>query len=557
MMPSDSFFWAVSVPRGDTFLFHHGKIFVYLGLYLLWIKTIAWIDRDGRIFELERGRWNTIALTSAVVSLVLGWLVPIFAVALVLSFLVLVLVIVMYVHYRNPLVPAALQVFTKPHMLKWLKSNLGIQFQAKESSEQEAIPLQFIGKMQNADEFGTSNFKSMNSEGYRVAQEVVWNALNDSATDIHFEPSKSEMTIRYRIDGMLQFARTVDARMGVLVLNVYKNLAGMDIAERRKPQDGSFSAKVRETHVVDFRVATSGSVTGEKLVMRVLDSSKQMTVISQLGLREQLVKKVVAISRQSHGMFITCGPTGAGKTSSLYACINMIDRQQRNVITLENPVEYLIDHVTQIEVNPKAGKTFAAELRSILRQDPDVILIGEIRDTETAEIACQAAQTGHLVLTTIHANDSLTALGRLQDLGVKPFLLANAISAILGQRLARVLCPKCRIEYPPSVELLKKLKLPEGRIKRFYRAAVVDHRKTSSDAKICNHCHGTGYCGRTGIFEFLTINEAIRGLITEQLDIGELKKAIIESGYYSLHDDAMYKVLKGITSVEEVQRVVK
>ena len=224
----------------------------------------------------------------------------------------------------------------------------------------------------------------------------------------------------------------------------------MDITEKRKPQDGSFSAQV-EDRFVDFRVATAGSVVGREdghaYPRQVAGRSSSLT---QLGMRDKMRDQIRSIVTQPHGMFIVCGPTGAGKSTTLYACLNEIDRFQQNIITVENPVEYQLDNVTQIEVNPKAGKTFAGELRSILRQDPDVIMIGEIRDQETAEIACQAAQTGHMVFTTLHANDTVTALGRLIDLGVQPFMIASAISAILGQRLVRMLCPHCKVRYKPN-----------------------------------------------------------------------------------------------------------
>ena len=299
---------------------------------------------------------------------------------------------------------------------------------------------------------------------------MVHEAIQTRATDIHLEPTKEEMTVRFRIDGILQPpARLRTARMGDAVLNIFKVLANLDITEKRKPQDGSFSAEVQTAEEprrersdddedeetdwptsrkaghpqIDFRVATAGSVVGEKMVMRILDRSRAIGRPDRArACATKMRDSIHGIVAQPHGMFIVCGPTGAGKSTTLYACLSEIDRYQKNVITVENPVEYHIDNVTQIEVNPKAGKTFASELRSILRQDPDVIYIGEIRDQETAEIACQAAQTGHMVFTTLHANDTVTALGRLIDLGVQPFMVASAVSAILGQRLVRMLCPQ-------------------------------------------------------------------------------------------------------------------
>src|SRR5258708_4047408 len=248
------------------------------------------------------------------------------------------------------------------------------------------------------------------------------------------------MLVRFRIDGILQATTPFSRHMGDSVLNIFKVLGNLDITEKRKPQDGSFSAKV-EGRDVDFRLATAGSVVGEKIVMRILAKERATASLTDLGLRESMPAAIQALVGQPHGLFIVCGPTGAGKSTTLYACLREIDRYQKNVITVENPVEYTIDNVTQIEVNPKAGKTFAGELRSILRQDPDVIYIGEIRDQETAEIACQAAQTGHMVFTTLHANDTSTAILRLIDLGVQPYMVASALSAVFWLRVVGGLVP--------------------------------------------------------------------------------------------------------------------
>src|SRR5207244_3442417 len=283
--------------------------------------------------------------------------------------------------------------------------------------------------------------------GYQAALKMVYEALERRATDIHLEPTKEDMTVRFRVDGILHADEPFSRQTGESVVNIFKVLADLAITEKRKPQDGSLSPEVRET-------------------------------IHQLAV-------------QPHGLLIVCGPTGAGKSTTLYACLQEIDRYQKNVITVENPVEYNIPNVTQIEVNPKAGKTFASELRSILRQDPDVIYIGEIRDEETAEIGCQAAQTGHMVFTTVHANDTVTAIGRLIDLGVQPFLISSALSAVLGQRLVRLLCPKCKVRYKPNPDLLKKANLPADKIKYFYRPP--EPPSDGEEYEPCPVCRGTGY----------------------------------------------------------------
>jgi type II secretory ATPase GspE/PulE/Tfp pilus assembly ATPase PilB-like protein len=261
-------------------------------------------------------------------------------------------------------------------------------------------------------------------------------------------------------------------------------------------------------------------------------------------------------------MLIVCGPTGSGKSTTLYAGISEIDRYQKNVVTIENPVECQVANVTQIEVNPKAGKTFASELRSILRQDPDVIMIGEIRDQETAEIACQAAQTGHMVFTTLHANDSITAIIRLLDLGVQPATLASSISAVLAQRLVRVLCTKCKVRYKPNADMLRKANLPADKIKFFYRPPEPedeDQKAPSPDGEptICKNCGGTGYKGRTGIFELLVVTDKMRELIRENPNVNALKQEAVNGGMKYLQEDGLRQVIAGRSSIQELLRVCK
>ncbi len=292
------------------------------------------------------------------------------------------------------------------------------------------------------------------------------------------------------------------------------------------------------------------------MVMRILDRSRQINDLSRLGMRTKLREQIAQIANQPYGMFVVCGPTGAGKSTTLYACLAEIDRYQKNVITVENPVEYHIDNVTQIEVNPKAGKTFASELRSILRQDPDVIYIGEIRDQETAEIGCQAAQTGHMVLTTLHANDTVMALGRLLNLGVEPFMVASSLTGVLSQRLVRVLCPKCKVGYRPNPELLRRAGLPAEKIKQFFRPAKPEDR--APDEPPCSYCNATGYRGRTGIFELLVVTEKIRELVKANPNLDAIRNEAVKSGgLVLLQQDGMRVVMEGTTSIEELLRVSK
>jgi type II secretory ATPase GspE/PulE/Tfp pilus assembly ATPase PilB-like protein len=382
-----------------------------------------------------------------------------------------------------------------------------------------------------------------------AAKELVYDAVLRRATDIHLEPTQEQLSVRYRIDGILHAAEPFDRPTGEAVINIFKILSAMDISERRKPQDGSFGARL-EGREIDFRVATSGSKSGEKLVMRILDNASTVARLDEIGLRPKLVEEIRRIVTQPHGMFLCCGPTGSGKSTTLYACLREIDRFQKNIITVEDPIEYHLDNITQMEINTKSGQTFAGSLRSILRQDPDVIMIGEIRDQETANIACQAANTGHMVFSTVHANDTVTSLFRLLDLGVEPFMIASALSAVLGQRLVRKLCETCKEPYKPKPEFLQKANLPAEKVDVFYRPP-------ENPEQVCPTCGGTGYMGRTGIFELLVITEPMRDLIRENPSLNAIKAEARKNGMIYLQEDGLRQVIQGKTSIKELLRVVK
>lgn len=574
-----------AVPRGPGFYYHPVKVLAVLAVYLAWVRTCWWVDQDCRALGLPTARWNPILLACGLGGLLLVWAVPVFAasfLALVALYLAPTLI---YVGTRNELVADNEKVLTPRHLRRLASRTFGLKT-AKEAVEEKRklIPVRFIGKSGDGrEEDAVRVRRAQESQHYRSALELVHDAIRDRATDIHLEPTREEMTVRFRIDGILQPAHPFERDEGDAVLNIFKVLADLDITEKRKAQDGSFSAEVQTPadpprkagddgdqdkapprligRLMDFRVATAGSVAGEKMVMRILDRSQAINDLSRLGMRDRFREQIRAVVTQPHGMFIVCGPTGSGKSTTLYACMSEIDRYQKNVITVENPVEYHIDNVTQIEINPKAGKTFATELRSILRQDPDVIYIGEIRDHETAEIACQAAQTGHMVFTTLHANDTATAIVRLLDLGVAPFMVATAVSAILGQRLVRVLCPRCKVAYRPNPELLRRANLPADRIKALYRPPrpeeVEGHGPDDGSAAGCTHCGGTGYRGRTGIFELLVLTDRIRDMIKENPNIDAIRQEALKHGMIYLQQDGMRVVISGETSIEELLRVAK
>ncbi len=583
-------FAAVDFPRGPGFYLSLPAFFAVVAVYLAWIRTCWWVDRDSRHLKQQTTLWNAILLGCGFLGLFIVWLFP--PSMFLLSFAVLLLLYIgptlMYVRVRNEGLEPERRVLTVQHLSDLGARLLGQKKARADDSGAEEIPIRFLGKSAGGrDEDPNRVRRAQDSRGYQAALQMVYDALEKRATDIHLEPTKEDMTVRFRIDGILHATNPFSRAMGESVVNIFKVLSAMDITEKRKPQDGSFSAEVYSrpkrrpkkkdddeeseeipeepqapaSRQIDFRVATAGSVAGEKMVMRILDTALQMADLKRLGMRPKLREQLHQLAMQPHGLLIVCGPTGAGKSTTLYACLSEIDRYQKNVITVENPVEYSIPNVTQIEVNPKAGKTFASELRSILRQDPDVIYIGEIRDQETAEIACQAAQTGHLVFTTIHANDTVTALARLIDLGVAPFTVAGSVTAILGQRLVRVLCPKCRRRYRPGQEVLRKANLPADKIEYFYRpppeSSDGDEEVGEGEKERCPNCGGTGYRGRTGVYELLVINDRIRDLLRENPNLGAIRQEAVKNGMKYLQEDGLLQVIEGRTSIQELLRVCK
>jgi type II secretory ATPase GspE/PulE/Tfp pilus assembly ATPase PilB-like protein len=549
---------AEGFPRGPGFYFSIPKLVCLTVVYILWIAVCNWVDRDSYALHLPSELWNLLLFACGAVGLGLCFVLPFFWLSFILLLILFATPSFIYVSVRNQRVPEAERVLTQAHLAELAERFLKLKFGRGGDEDSEAPPIEFLGKSNRAEDEEARIARAAASKGYKAAREMVYEALQKRATDIHLEPTKDEMTVRFRIDGILHAADPFSRGMGDAVLNIFKVLGDLDITEKRKPQDGSFSARA-SGNMIDFRIATAGSVTGEKMVMRILDTSAQIADLTQLGMREKLRDRTRTIADQPHGMLIVCGPTGAGKSTTLYACLNEIDRFQKNVITVENPVEYKIENVTQIEINPKAGKTFAGELRSILRQDPDVIYIGEIRDKETAEIACQAAQTGHMVFTTLHANDTVTALGRLIDLGVQPFMVADAVNAILGQRLVRLLCKKCKVRYKPNPELIRKANLPADKIRFFYRPP--DPGEANGDGRdedgVCDNCGGTGYRSRTGVFELFELTDKIKDLIRENPNLNLIRQEAVKEGMKSLQEDALRQVIEGKTSIQEMLRVCK
>ena len=375
---------------------------------------------------------------------------------------------------------------------------------------------------------------------------VLYEAVKERASDIHVEPFEDDLSIRYRVDGVLHNVHSLSKKLHSPILSRVKIMASLDIAEKRLPQDGRIRIKIAGKDI-DIRVSTVPTSFGERGVLRLLDRSQVLLGLSDIGMGKDHLTAVERVTTSSHGITLVTGPTGSGKTTTLYGALTRINSADKNIITVEDPVEYQLTGISQIQVNPRIDLTFANGLRSILRQDPNVIMVGEIRDLETAEIAIQASLTGHLVFSTLHTNDAAGAVTRLIDMGVEPFLVASSVNAILAQRLVRTICVHCKEQYEPLLEELEEMgmtkkDLPEGGLWR---------------GPGCTQCLDTGYLGRTGIYELLMVTDAIKATVLRNPDSGSIKKAALAEGMRTLRQDGARKILDGITTVEEVLRVTQ
>ena len=374
----------------------------------------------------------------------------------------------------------------------------------------------------------------------KLVNGVIAQGIEEGASDIHFEPDGKDMKVRYRVDGMLHDATTVPRRMVAGVTSRLKIMASLDIAEKRLPQDGRVGLTVLG-HPVDIRMASLPSVKGEKVVLRILDKEQALIGLERLGMQEDTLERFQNSFSRSYGATFVTGPTGSGKTTSLYAALNQINVPERNIITIEDPVEYQIPGLTQVQVNLKAGLTFSAGLRSIVRSDPDVIMVGEIRDKETAQIAIESALTGHLVLSTLHTNDAPTAVSRLTEMGIEPFLTASALDCVVSQRLARLLCSQCK-----ELTVIRADALQNFGIENDVEAYA---------PKGCKRCGFSGYKGRVGLYEAMTLSKEIRELVIERASADKIRALAMEQGMRTLQEDGMDKFRMGITSIQEVARI--
>ena len=381
----------------------------------------------------------------------------------------------------------------------------------------------------------------------KLVNNIFFQAVHSRASDIHIEPYENEARVRFRIDGVLHDVLTLPKQQVPALLSRLKIMANLNIAERRLPQDGQSRIKIGQD-LVDIRVSVIPTLGGERVVLRLLDKGRGELGLSQIGFSHEMLTQFRNLIKVPHGIILLTGPTGSGKTTTLYAALNELNSEERNILTVEDPIEYQLPGIGQMQVKPKINLTFANCLRHILRQDPDVIMVGEIRDLETAQIAIQASLTGHLVLSTLHTNDSASAVTRLIDMGIEPYLISSSVIAVMAQRLLRVICPHCKAPHKPGPEVVSlwneagKASVMEG---HFFKGPG------------CDNCLQTGYFGRTGIFELLVIDDDIRDLISKRLPSYIIKQTAIEKGMVMLREDGLHKALAGQTTLEEVCRVTQ
>lgn len=521
-------------------------------VFLLWVRTSYWVSRDSAILRLKSQYWNLGMLASGSAGFLLVFFLPRYYNLLPLLALY-GLPLYAYVRQRNARVPAFSKVMTQRHLVVLLLRQLAtigirVQMPGFQAAGLAGTNIRFLGKSDDST-LGVSETISRqaeNSPNYLAAKDLVLRAIARRASDIHLEPKEGELAIRLRIDGLMFPDESYDVAQGRNIINIFKILCALDITERRRSQDGSFRAEALGREI-DFRVATQSTQLGEKLSIRVLDPENSVRELDELGLRKAVYDQIREVIRKPHGLVLVVGPAGSGKSTTLHAALNDLDTQSKNVITIEDPVEYREPSMTQIEIRTSEGQTFFETLRNVLRQDPDLVMIGEIRDGETAQSACQAALAGHVVLTTLHANDTIAAVLRMLELGTEPSLLAGSLELVLSQRLVRRLCGECKKEYQPTKDDLAKMGLSPEDV-----SALCREGKNPK----CPKCRGLGYYGQVGVFEMLAMSDELRAVILDNPTPTSLRLAARNQGLLTLREEGLRLVARGVTSVEELTRVV-
>jgi type II secretory ATPase GspE/PulE/Tfp pilus assembly ATPase PilB-like protein len=531
-------------PRGPGFYFNLAELVPVVAVYLTWARACWWVDRDARAVGLPATRWGLLLLGGGLLGLLGVGALPWFPLSFALLLALVAAPLLVYVHVHNLNVPEGDRLLTEGHLRRLLR------LAPARKPEPEAGRRPAVRFLPRGEEDTGRAARAGGPRGYEVAQALVREAVEHRATDVHLEPGKGGLAVRYRVDGVLQAGEALPRPEAGAVITALKALAGLDTAEKRKPQEGAFSAQVGG-QAVDFRVSTSGTIAGEKLLLRVCDRSHQLVDLADLGMPDRLREQVRELVTRPRGLFVVCGPPGSGRRTTVHACLGEFDHYQKHVVTLEEPIECPVAHVKQIEVDTRAGRTFAAELRGVLIQSPDAVCLGEVRDAETAAAAAQAARET-LLLAALQAPDTTAALARLAEFGVTPAALAEVLVAVLAQRLVRVLCPECKVRYRPDPETLRKANLPADRIKHFYKPRA-DGDGTPA-APPCPHCGGSGYHGRTGIFELLIVTDRVRELLRGG-NWGAVKQEAVKGGMRYLQEDGLRQVIDGQTSIQELLRV--
>ena len=548
---------SANLPRGPGLYYNLFKFVPVVLIYILWTGTTHWIEKDTEeLNNTKHETWTSIAFFAGLLGFGLLFLIPIYYVGIAVLVLAWLGPVLSYVFTRNAMVTEIEMVLTPYHfgelsnvLLRKLGVRKKIFNRADASLNTGAPPVDFPVPIEPPEDAEPEEM-ALIVEDLNAAKELIFDAISRRATDIHMGTTAEGIGVRYRIDGLMHDAEPFDRESGDAAIAILKRQASLDPEERRKPQDGSFTAKV-EGRSIDFRLATSGSKGVETLAIRVLDKSAAATKIDGLGMPPKVAERVKEALAQPQGLILCTGPAGAGKSTTAYAILREIDRFQRNIITAEDPIEYQIDNVHQVEVNTKAGASFPESLKGILRQDPDVLMIGEVRDQETGAVACHATNKGLLVVSTLPAVDSVTALMQLLDMGIDPEVLSNALAAVVNQRLVRVLCEDCKEPYKPKPEFLQKANIRADRVDVFYRPP-------EAPEEVCPTCDGVGYIGRTGIFELLIVSEPMRDLIRANPSAKAIRAEAIKNGMIPLQDAGLrHQVTNGVTSFEELRRVLK
>jgi len=543
-------------PRGPGFYFSLVKLLLVVVVYLCWLRTCWWVEQDAAALKMPRSTWNPVMLGSGLAGLLAVWLLPWFLLSFPLLLLLYLAPTLVYVWLRNQRAAPKDRVLTLGHIERLLQRRPVLAVR----EDKRPPPMRFVPR--GAAQRGEDPDWLARRQGvklYRAALDLIHQAVRGRVTEIYLEAYPEGTAVQFGADGLLRPLPPLKGAAGDALPQLFKVVAGIDVAEKRRPQAGRFTVEVGD-RPLDFRVATTGGGAGEKMVLQVRDPARRPVELNRLGMQKGLREQVHNLVTQPHGLFLICGPADSGKTSTLYACLNAIDRAGKTVVTIEEAVESRLGKVTQVEINPAAGKTFASELERVLRQMPDVLGIGELRDRETATLACRAARDGCMVLAAVQAAGPLAALVRLTEMGLDPALLAGSVSALLGQRLVRVLCRRCKVRYKPYPERVRKANLPLDKIDYFFKPRLATAPPNGADRKrkdeeVCPRCKGAGYFGRTGIFELVVINQRMRKLIRGGLDLRAIKQEAVKNGLVYLEEDALRQVLKGRTSIQEVLRV--